>query len=512
MGYQVVNRVGSIYKWINVMADISIRKKNEVHLIVDSDPSIAQELNDHFSFDVPGAKFHPLYRSRMWDGKMHLFSMFTKELYVGLKEYLEKFAAERDYVVDDSNFKPARDDCTIEEVKEFCESLKLSSNNQPIQIRDYQIDAIYQAIINGRRLLLSPTGSGKSLIIYCLIRWHQKYGRRQLVLVPTTGLVEQMYSDFQDYSGINGWKTSENCRRIYGGHEKLNDYNVIISTWQSIYKMPKQFFAEFQTIYGDEAHLFKAKSLTSILNKCVISPYRIGTTGTLDGTKTHKLVLEGLFGPVYKVTTTKKLINEKTLADLKIYNLILEYSEEVRKLMRGRPYQEEMDFLVQYNPRNKFIRNLALDQKGNTLVLFQYVEKHGKQLYDMISAKCQDRQVFFVYGGTDTEQRELVRQLTEKENSAIIVASVGTFSTGINIKNLHNIIFASPSKSRIRNLQSIGRGLRTSETKQACNLYDIGDDLSWKNKKNYTLLHMIERIKIYNDEHFDYKLIKVPIQ
>ena len=494
------------------MSDISIRKKNEVHLIVDSDPSIAQELNDHFSFEVPGAKFHPLYKSRMWDGKVRLYSMFTKELYVGLLDYLKKFAEEREYVVDETNYNKSFDYVTLEEVKDFCESLNISSRGQSIQIREYQLDAIYQAIVNGRRLLLSPTGSGKSLIIYCLIRWHQKYGRRQLVLVPTTGLVEQMYSDFQDYSGINGWKTSENCRRIYGGHEKLNDYNVIISTWQSIYKMPKQFFAEFQTIYGDEAHLFKAKSLTSILNKCVISPYRIGTTGTLDGTKTHKLVLEGLFGPVYKVTTTKKLINEKTLADLKIYNLILEYSEEVRKLMRGRPYQEEMDFLVQYNPRNKFIRNLALDQKGNTLVLFQYVEKHGKQLYDMISAKCQDRQVFFVYGGTDTEQRELVRQLTEKENSAIIVASVGTFSTGINIKNLHNIIFASPSKSRIRNLQSIGRGLRTSETKQACNLYDIGDDLSWKNKKNYTLLHMIERIKIYNDEHFDYKLIKVPIQ
>ena len=494
------------------MSDISIRKKNEVHLIVDSDPSIAQELNDHFSFEVPGAKFHPLYKSRTWDGKVRLYSMFTKELYVGLLDYLKKFAEEREYVVDETNYNKSFDYVTLEEVKDFCESLNISSRGQSIQIREYQLDAIYQAIVNGRRLLLSPTGSGKSLIIYCLIRWHQKYGRRQLVLVPTTGLVEQMYSDFQDYSGINGWKTSENCRRIYGGHEKLNDYNVIISTWQSIYKMPKQFFAEFQTIYGDEAHLFKAKSLTSILNKCVISPYRIGTTGTLDGTKTHKLVLEGLFGPVYKVTTTKKLINEKTLADLKIYNLILEYSEEVRKLMRGRPYQEEMDFLVQYNPRNKFIRNLALDQKGNTLVLFQYVEKHGKQLYDMISAKCQDRQVFFVYGGTDTEQRELVRQLTEKENSAIIVASVGTFSTGINIKNLHNIIFASPSKSRIRNLQSIGRGLRTSETKQACNLYDIGDDLSWKNKKNYTLLHMIERIKIYNDEHFDYKLIKVPIQ
>jgi len=494
------------------MSDISIRKKNEVHLIVDSDPSVAQELNDHFSFEVPGAKFHPLYKSRMWDGKVRLFSMFTKELYIGLKEYLEHFAKEREYVIDDSNYKKSYDEVTLDEVKDFCNSLKLASKGQLLTIRDYQIDAIYQAIINGRRLLLSPTGSGKSLIIYCLLRWHEKYGRRQLILVPTTSLVEQMYSDFQDYSGLNEWRASENCHRIYGGHEKSNLYNVVISTWQSIYKLPKSFFSEFHVIYGDEAHLFKAKSLTSILNKCTTTPFRVGTTGTLDGTKTHKLVLEGLFGPVYKVTTTKKLINDNTLADLKIFSIILNYPDEIKKSTKGLQYQEEMDFLVSHPGRNKFIRNLAIDQKGNTLVLFQFVEKHGKQLYDMIWTKCQDRQVFFVYGGTDTDQREQIRQLTEKENNAIIVASYGTFSTGINIKNLHNIIFASPSKSRIRNLQSIGRGLRTSETKNSCNLYDIGDDLTWKSKKNYTLLHMIERIKIYNDEHFDYKLVKVEIK
>ena len=494
------------------MADISIRKKNEVYLIINTSPSIMQEISEYFTFDAPGAKFHPLYRSKVWDGKIRLVSMFTKELYVGLLDYLKKFADERDYVIDDSNYKKSYDEVTYEEIKTFCEGLSLSSKGQEIEIRDYQIDAIYQAIINGRRLLLSPTGSGKSLIIYCLIRWHEKYGRRQLILVPTTSLVEQMYSDFQDYSELNGWKASEHCHRIYGGHEKSNLYNVVISTWQSIYKLPKTFFSEFHVIFGDEAHLFKAKSLTSILNKCTTTPFRIGTTGTLDGTKTHKLVLEGLFGSVYKVTTTKKLITEKTLADLQIYSIILEYPEEIRKIVKGFDYQQEMDFIVTYNERNKFIRNLALDQKGNTLVLFQYVEKHGRILYDMITAKAQNRQIFFVYGGTDTEQREKVRQLTELENSAIIVASVGTFSTGINIKNLHNIIFASPSKSRIRNLQSIGRGLRTSETKNNCNLYDIGDDLSWKSKKNYTLLHMIERIKIYNDEKFDYKLFRVPIK
>ena len=493
------------------MADIILSKKDEVYLKVKCEPSIGQELNDHFSFDVPGAKFHPLYRSRMWDGKVRLYSMFTQELYVGLKSYLEHFCKERDYTIDYSNYIEQADAVTYDQIKEFCLSLQLASKGEPIEVRDYQIDAVYQAIHDGRRLLLSPTGSGKSLILYCLLRWNLQSNRKQLILVPTTSLVEQLYSDFQDYSSINGWKASEHCYRIYGGHEKSNEFDVVISTWQSLYKLPKQFFSMFQVIYGDEAHNFKAKSLTSILNKCTTTPYRVGTTGTLDGTKTHKLVLEGLFGPVYKVTTTKKLIDNKQLADLKIYNIILEYSDEIRKACKGFDYQKEIDFIVQNVQRNKFIRNLAIKQEGNTLELFQYVEKHGKVLYELIKENAGKRKVFYVSGETDVTIRESVRAITEEESNAIIVASYGTFSTGINIRNLHNIIFSSPSKSRIRNLQSIGRGLRTSGTKTECKLYDIADDLTWKSKKNYTLLHMIERIKIYNDEHFNYKLVKVPI-
>jgi superfamily II DNA or RNA helicase len=493
------------------LADIKLTNKNHVHMHVTAEPGIAQELNDYFSFEVPGARYHPLYKSRMWDGKIRLYSMMTRELYAGLKEYVEKFAEERAYTVDDSEFVTTADAVAYNMIKEFCQGLQLASRGQAIEIRDYQIEAVFTALRDGRRLLLSPTGSGKSLIIYCIMRWHEQFNRRQLVIVPTTSLVEQLYSDFQDYSSINGWKASEHCHRIYGGHEKSNEFPVVISTWQSLYKLPKQFFAKFQVVFGDEAHQYKSKSLTNILHKCVTTPYRIGTTGTLDGTQTHKLVLEGLFGRVQKVTTTKDLMESKQLAELSIFNIILEYPAELRKAAKGFDYQTEMDFIVQHEPRNKFIRNLALKQTKNTLVLFQYVEKHGQILHEMLTEKAPDRKIFFVWGGTDTEQREEIRALTEQQEDAIIVASYGTFSTGINIKNLHNIIFASPSKSRIRNLQSIGRGLRTSGTKTTCDLFDIADDLSWKSKKNYTLLHMIERIKIYNEEQFNYKLVKVQI-
>lgn len=492
------------------MANVTLQYYNDVYLKVDCEPSIHQELNEHFSFEAPGAKFHPLYRAKQWDGKIRLYHLLSGTIYNGLKSYVEHFCEVNNYSVDYDRWPTDRDTVTVEQVKEFVNELNLSLPGGQ-SIRDYQIDAIYRAITDNRRLLLSPTGSGKSLIIYCLLRWHERHGRKQLVLVPTTSLVEQMYSDFQSYSTNNGWKASYTCSRIYSGHSKDNLLPIVISTWQSVYTLPKQFFQEFQVIYGDEAHLFKAKSLTTIMHKMTTTPYRVGTTGTLDGTKTHKLVLEGLFGPVYKVTSTKELMDRAQLAELKIYCVILQYADEIKKANKDLKYPEEMDFLVQYEPRNKFIRNLAIDQKGNTLVLFQYVEKHGKALFDMIKSRDENRKVFFVYGGTDTEQREDIRKITEGQNDAIIVASYGTFSTGININNLHNIIFASPSKSRIRNLQSIGRGLRRGDKKVECKLYDIGDDMTWKNRKNYTLLHMVERLKIYSDEHFNYTMAKVDI-
>ena len=263
-------------------------------------------------------------------------------------------------------------------------------------------------------------------------------------------------------------------------------------------------------VIGDECHGFKSKSLSSIMNKATQAQYRFGTTGTLDGTLTHKLVLEGLFGPVYKVTTTKQLQDNDTLAALDINVLLLNYSEQLRKDFGKKTYQEEIDWIVQYEKRNKFIRNLACDIDGNTLVLFQRIDKHGKPLYDLINTKIKNtRKVFYVSGETATVDRESIRNIVEKQKNAIIVASMGTFSTGINIRNLHNIIFASPSKSQIRVLQSIGRGLRKSDDGRPTNLFDIADDLHWRTRKNFSLIHSAHRVKIYKQEQFNYKITQV---
>jgi superfamily II DNA or RNA helicase len=370
--------------------------------------------------------------------------------------------------------------------------------------RDYQIEAVYEALRYNRKLLISPTASGKSFMIYSVVRYFVSKGKKILLVVPTTSLVEQMYKDFKDY----GWDAENHCHRIYSGRERSNQSDVTITTWQSVYQLERSFFEEYDVVIGDEAHLFKSKSLVGIMDKLHHAKYRYGFTGTLDGTQTHKWVLEGLFGPSYKVTGTKKLIDEGHLATLDIQCLVLKY-----KPQKFDTYEDEIQFLISHEKRNNFIKNLAVDLDGNTLILFSRVEAHGKVLFELINSSVKDgRKVFFIHGGVDAEDRELVRKITEQEKDAIIVASYGTFSTGINIKNLHNVIFASPSKSRVRNLQSIGRVLRKGKDKVKARLYDIADDLTVGSRKNYTLNHFIERVKIYVQEQFNYEIISINIK
>ena len=370
--------------------------------------------------------------------------------------------------------------------------------------RSYQIDGVYDALRHNRKLLISPTASGKSLMIYSIVRYYVENKKNTLIVVPTTSLVEQMYKDFADY----GWDVGSYCHKIYAGKERETDSQVIITTWQSIYKLPRKYFERFSVVVGDEAHQFKSKSLISIMTKLGDAKYRFGFTGTLDGSQTHKWVLEGLFGPSYKIIKTDELMKKGHLATLDINVLLLKHPPN-----KFETFEDEVQYIIGHKKRNRLIRNLALDLKGNTLILFARVEAHGEPLYDMINTNSvEQRHIFFVHGGVATEDREKVREITEQQNDAIIIASYGTFSTGINIKNLHNVIFASPSKSRIRNLQSIGRVLRKGNNKTKATLYDIADDISYKSRRNYTLNHLIERIKVYNEENFNYDIVNIPLK
>lgn len=479
-----------------------IDKIDEVYLKIEADADIRRELGEHFTFEVPGFKFMPQFRNRVWDGKIRLFSYATGKIYTGLYPYIVNWCNENGVqIVDGTKIKDTKVD--VSKVDEFIKALKI-----PMEVRDYQKEAFIHAVKKNRCLLLSPTASGKSLIVYLLTRFNQlRIKNKILIIVPTTSLVEQLYKDFKDY----GYNSDKYVHRIYEGHSRDTDKQIIISTWQSIYNQPKKWFGQFDMIVGDEAHLFKAVSLTKIMTKMTKCKYRVGLTGTLDGTKTHKLVLEGLFGNVNKVVSTSELQETGKLSELKIFCLVLQYGKTERDFLKDKNYQEEMDFLVTNAKRNKFIRNLVTGLQGNTLCLFQYVEKHGQTLKEMIEEKADDKKIFYVHGGVEAEEREKIRFITEKSDNAIIVASFGTFSTGINIRNLHNIVFASPSKSRIRNLQSIGRGLRLKDNKSEATLYDISDDLTHNGKENYTLAHFRERINIYNEEDFNYEIHNVDL-
>ena len=462
---------------------VRVEKLNEVFMKVHCDDGLARDLHEFFSFTVPNAKFMPSVKNRYWDGKVRLFSIKTNQIYIGLLPYVDEFCRERGY-----NFTG------IEDVigKKNHEKLGVQTTpwlediGLPFEPRDYQIDAFNTAIQYGRQLLLSPTASGKSLIIYLLARY---YNKKTIVIVPTTSLVEQMAKDFEDYG------YTEDICKIYSG-QPVFSADITISTWQSFAKAPKEVLQGFDVVMGDEAHLFKATTLKGILEKMKSTAIRIGTTGTLDGSEVHRLQLEGLFGPVKKVISSAELMEEGTIANINIDCIVLKH-----KKCHKMSYQEEMDYLVSSEERNSFITNLVSSLKGNTLVLFQYVEKHGEVLYPMLEGRVDD--LHYVYGGTDTADRESVREIVEQSNNSVILASYGTFSTGVNIKKIDNIVFASPSKSRIRNLQSIGRGLRKTDGKDSMRLFDIADDLQCD---NYTLEHLKERINIYNEESFPYEL------
>nr|QMP82927.1 MAG: ATP-dependent DNA helicase [Caudoviricetes sp.] len=355
--------------------------------------------------------------------------------------------------------------------------------------------------------------SGKSALVYTIMRYLSSKGLRGLVIVPNVGLIHQLYNDFDDYSAFVDWNVIDNVHKIFSGQDKNSNKNCYLSTWQSLYTIKdKSWFSTFDYVIIDEAHGVKATSLTGILENCINAEYRIGLTGTLDNIKANINTIIGLTGPINKLITTRELIDRNQVSNLKIKCLVLKYDKETSKTIRKYKYQEEIKFLITNPKRNAFIKNLTLSLDKNTIVLFNFVETHGKIIYEMIknSKHLKGRNVYFIHGGVAGEERERIRQIIETETNAIIVASSGTMATGVSIKNLHNIVFAISGKSRIRNLQSIGRILRLHESKEYATLYDIVDNLSVGKHQNFTLNHFLERVKIYDSEQFDYKIANIP--
>ncbi len=471
---------------------------NECFLRIDCDKSIAYDLSDHFSYYAENYKHHPKFKARVWDGRIRLFNLKTRQLYRGLYPYVEQFA--RDNGWDITGDVPLESNLSLNEAQEWLKTLQIPSH---YETRDYQLETFAHCIRRKRVLMVSPTSSGKSLIIYQLIRYLEM---PTLLIVPKVSLIHQMASDFVSY-GLH----PEDIHKIYSGQEKDVRAPITLTTWQSAYKMPAEWFQKFQVIIGDEAHRFKARSLIELMEKTPHITYRYGFTGSLDDLQVNRMVLEGLFGPYHKIISTSELIEQGYASPLKINVITLNYSEQDRKLLKKAKYSEEITWLVKNDERNDFIKNLALSLSGNTLILYRLVKDHGIPLYEMIKSSVKDRNTYLVHGMVDSEDREKIRTIVNQETNSITVASIGTFSEGINIPRINNIIFASPSKSRIQVMQSIGRGLRKVDGKDLMTLFDIADDLSIGKWKNYTLRHLQNRVTFYVEEKFPYKQYRVKL-
>ena len=484
------------------MSRVHLQHVNSVYIRVVTEPGILREISDNFTYFAHNYKFHPKFKMRVWDGKIRLINNLTGTVYAGLAQQIKKFCDEREYEVTFDD-ELTYDNVSLNELQEFIRGLNLPADKTE---REYQVQSVLKCLRSKRRTLLSPTSSGKSLMIYMIGQWYKK---KTLIIVPTTGLVNQMASDFISYgfSGVINKSTE--------GLDASNDIpaDVVITTWQSLdngrTKMPKAWYKQFEVVFGDEAHGCKATTLVSILTKLENCKYRFGTTGTLDGEPLNEATIEGLFGAKYKATTTKELMDQGYVSKLKIKCIVLKYPEEVAKMVKGKTYQEEVDFLINNQERNKFIKNLALSLKGNKLIFFRIIT-HGQALHDLM--KDTGHNIFYIAGDVKGDIREEIRHAIEDEENATLIASLGTTSTGISINRLHHMIAAHPSKSKIKVLQSIGRMLRMHDEKTEAVLYDIVDDLSHKSHKNYTLKHFLERVKIYDAEKFDYKFYNVKLR
>lgn len=495
---------------------MKIEKINESHLRVYASREVQQEIKDFFTFKAPGYRFHPKYKAKLWDGNISLYNMQTCKLPLGLHDLLISYAEKTECDVEYIGDPIEEDDISLSEIQEFVSSLKLSNGaGEPIEAKDYQIEAVWKSLRKRRLCLSMPTGSGKSLTIYIIIRWLLAHEKRICLIVPSQSLVRQMLSDFIEYSIINEFEIEKFSNLLYSGQEKNFEPPILISTWQSLAKMVKlkhgvTVINSYDAIIVDEAHTAKGTELQKILELADDVPYKIGTTGTVDKEKISELTIIGSMGPVEKIITTKELMDAGSLSNMIIKSVILQYSEETSKKAKSFSYDEEKSFICAHEKRNKLIATIALNNTGTTMILCSYVESHLIPLYEAIKERAEalGKEVFAIHGGIPVDERERIRQYAIKTPGVILVCSYQTCQAGINIPNIENVVFAAPSKSMIRVLQSIGRGLRKSSEKEIMTLFDIVDDMRYRKHENTVFKHFLERMKIYRAEKFDIEMIE----
>jgi len=491
--------------------EVSIQKVNDVWIRVIAEPSIKMDMSEYFTFEVPGAKFSPKVKSGMWDGKIRMLNGMTGMIYLGLKDRVIEFLERRgiEYELDDrlviDNDIP--EDAGHHLAKKF---------DTLFECRDYQNEAVVAALKNERMLMLSPTSSGKSFIIYLIARYHAARGRKVLLLVDSKSLLKQMGQDnFPNYN-----KNRELSFGYYNAGEvpEVVEHDMTLCLYQSIAKNVAPWFDQFDVILCDEAHKYKAMSLKNLMEKTTKIRYKIGFTGTIDGAKSNEWTLNGVFGETHQIITTKELMDEGSVSEFDISILTLKYDDSVVRRYRNCKknkkekkitYHDESEFLKTLEERDDFLVRLMEARDGVSLLLLKHVE-HVETIAEKLTERV-DRPVHMIVGKLSSDERESIRQNVNKSKDAIIVATYGTMSTGVDIPSITTLVMGFPYKSRITVLQSIGRALRVTDRGKA-KVFDIVDDLTIGRLKNYTLKHLNERVKIYTQEQFDYTFKTVKIK
>lgn len=472
---------------ITILSEAKIRFK--------SDGNVEKLVYDKFSYEVPGKMWIPSVKSGMWDGVIRMYKndVMPSGLITKLMELLDAHGISYNVVL---AYKPAKAKVDIKDLDKITFGDGKGGLLTPY---DFQDRAIKIGVEKKKILILSPTGSGKSLIICALFRLYEKVSDKKiLVIFPRIGLVNQTYENIKEYG-----QSVENIQKISSKEkvDKLNiDKQIVFTTWQSIYKMPKKWFEDYGMVIGDEAHRFESKSLGTIMDNLINAEYRIGLTGSTKGDKINEITLESLFGPIIRVAETHELQDRGILSQMKIVQIYYKTETELQK--KKLSYQEEIDVITGSHKRNVFLKNLSNSLNGNTLILFRYNDKHGLPLYDCIKKlECSS---YFISGGIHPDEREKIRKLIEKEKKSITVASIGTFSEGIDIKNIHNIILAHPVKGKVQVIQSIGRGLRIADNKEPLVIYDIVDVIEGLTN-SIVIKHARIRESLYKAEKFVFK-------
>ena len=490
-------------------ADLKILHYNETYVRIEALSPILIEIYNHFKFYTKNYRFHPKYKAGLWDGTISIFKMKDKLLLKGLLPDLIQWAEHNQYSYDLSErAQQGLSDYNIddEKVNQLYEKL-----NGPFEPLDSQVDAVKHCINNGRAIILAPTSNGKSYIIHALAAFHAMQKQRVLVMIDRSQLIEQLRENLRDeYLGGEQF----NYVTVYDKLGVPDDCDVYFTTWQSCVDNTQKWFDQFDVIIADEVHKFKADSLKKIFEKLGHVSIRYGFTATLDNdSQTDRLTIKGMFGTPHRVATIKELIEQGVVARPIVTAIILEYPDTVRREFARRKFETpqakfaaEVKLSEEYEPRNAFIGKMDKHLDGNTLVAFKHHD-HGQRLLNYLRDDA-----FFVNSTVKLKKRlDISKQIDEMKNSTAAV-SIGTFSTGISIRNVNNIIITCQLMSKITVPQLIGRGMRKAEGKTVVHIFDIGDSLSLEGKNDNTLMkHFKERLQIYAESGFEIKIQRIKL-